>query len=259
MSLESAIQSVPLVVLAFFRMAGMMLSAPLFGSARIPRRVKIMFALALTAGIAPTLPALKHLPATSWELAAGIGGELLFGLAIGSALSLAFVAVNWAGDIIGQQMGLGLGQVFDPTMGQAGSVVGDLYFFLTLVIFLLIRGHHAFLTGVRSTFDSLPLLSVGMSQGLMELIVGLLQSATILAMQLAAPVLVTMIVVDVVLGFLSKTVPQINVMSAGLPLRALVGIAVLMLGLVMGSEVIENRLMDSIAEIGKALRVGFIS
>src|SRR3954469_15950333 len=103
MSLENALQFVPTFVLAFFRMAGMMVSAPMFGSARIPRRLKVMFALVLTAAIVPTLKTVR-LPESSWQLAASIGGEMLFGLAIGSALSFVFVAVSWAGEIIGQQM-----------------------------------------------------------------------------------------------------------------------------------------------------------
>src|SRR4051812_16064780 len=131
MSILQVAQLVPAFVLVFFRIAGMMMAAPFFGSARVPRRVKVLFALVLTVGICPTVAAPKVLPESTWQLAAGIGGELIFGLAIGTALGFTFVAVNWAGDIIGQQMGLGIAQAFDPQFGSAGSVIGDLYFFLT--------------------------------------------------------------------------------------------------------------------------------
>jgi flagellar biosynthetic protein FliR len=248
MSLQQALQFVPTFVLAFFRIAGMMVTVPLFGSARIPRRLKVMFALVLTASLVPTIKPVT-LPATTWQLAAGIGGELLFGLAIGTALSFTFVAVNWAGEIIGQQMGLGLGQVFDPQFGGSGSVIGDLYFFLTLMIFLLINGHHHFLRGVHSTFESLPLLSATMTPALLDLASGLLQSATALALQLAAPMLVTMLVTDVVLGFLGKTIPQINVMTAGLNLRSMVGMVVLILGLMLGSRVIQESMEEAAMQI----------
>ncbi len=251
MSLESVLQFVPTFVLAFFRMAGMMVSVPLFGSARIPRRLKVMFALVLTASIVPTLKTV-WLPDSTWQLAASIGGEMLFGLAIGSALSFVFVAVSWAGEIIGQQMGLGLGQVFDPQFGGSGSVMGDLYFFLTLVIFLIVRGHLMFLKGVRESFDALPLMSVGMTRGLLDVVTGLLQSATALALQLAAPMLVTMLLTDVVLGFIGKTMPQINVMTAGLPLRSMVGMVVLIVGLMMCSEVIQDSMLSAVEEVAHA-------
>ena len=237
-------QLVPGFVLAFFRIAGMMLSAPFFGSVLIPRQVKLYFALVLTMGIMPGL-AKVVLPDSPWTLMAGIAGELLFGLAIGTALSFVFVAVHWAGEIIGQQIGFGMGAVFDPSLGQSSSVVGDMYFMFTLVIFLLINGHHQFLRGVRQTFDTLPLLSVTMTQGLLDLVVGLLQSATALAIQLAAPVLLTMLLTDVVLGFLSKTVPQINVMTAGLSLRSLIGLLVLIVGVTLTSDVLANALQET--------------
>src|SRR5438477_280834 len=178
-----------------------------------------------------------------------IAGELLFGIAIGTALSFTFVAVNWAGEIIGQQMGLGIGRVFDPHFGGSGSVMGDLYFFLTLVIFLIVGGHLSFLKGVRESFDALPLLSVSMNQNLLDLMTALLQSATALALQLAAPMLVTMLLTDVVLGFIGKTIPQINVMTLGLPLRSLVGMVVLIFGLMMCSEVIQDWMLSAVQEV----------
>lgn len=252
MSLEQAIQFVPSFVLVFFRLAGMMLTTPLFGSARIPRRLKVMLALVMTVGMMPGVAPPVQMPATSWEMTLGIAGELVFGLAIGMAVSLVFVAVNWAGDVIGQQMGLGIGAALDPQFGQSSSVVGDFYFFLALVIFLIINGHHALLRGVHTTFQTLPLLSIRMDFGLLDMIVGLLHGATALCIKLAAPILITMLAVDVVLGFLGKTLPQINVMSAGLPLRAMAGIAIIRLGIVATSNVIEYELLSTFEQVNHA-------
>lgn len=254
MSLEWLLQSVPTFVLVFFRLAGLMLAAPFFGGSRIPARIRLMFALVVAASLLPAIAAPPALPATTWHLAIGIGGELLFGLAIGTALSFFFVAVHWAGEIIGQQMGLGLGELYDPQLGQTGAPVADMYYLLTLVTFLVMQGHHAFLRGVRATFDSLPLLSVQMSQSLLDLVTGLLHAATGMALQLAAPMLIAMLLVDVVLGFLSKTVPQLNVMTAGLSLRALGGMVVLIAGLMISSDVISQGIMDSMQEFGQACR-----
>ena len=254
MSLEAALSLMPTFVLAFFRLAAMFLSAPLFGSARVPRRVKILFALALTAGITPALPPGTALPSTAWGLAAGIAGEMVFGLALGTALSVTFVAVSWAGEIIGQQMGFNLGEVFDPAMGGQTSVIGDLYFMLTLVTFMLLRGHHALLRGVVDSFQTLPLLSVGMNTPVFDLMLNLLSSATMLAMQLAAPVLITLLVVDLILGFIGKTMPQMNVMAAGLSLRSMIGLLVLAIGLSMTSETIAESLADSLRAVGTAWR-----
>jgi flagellar biosynthetic protein FliR len=232
-------------VVVLFRVAAMMVFAPLLGSDRIPKRVKALMACVLAAGIAPGISINPAIPQTPWGLAIGIGGEIIFGLAMGMILSFVFVAAQWAGEIIGQQMGLSLGASFDPEFAGQGSVIGDMYFFITLIVFLVINGHHAMLRGVRESFDVLPPLTVGMDRPLLGLLLGLFQASTFLAMQLAAPILVTMLVVDVVLGFLGKTVPQLNIMSAGIPMRSLVGLIVIILGVSLTSQVIREALMHS--------------
>src|SRR5688572_7173475 len=110
MSVESLIHLVPTFTLVFFRLAGMMLFAPLFGSARIPKRVKVLMATMLTAGLIGGIDPPVQLPSNMWELALGIAGEMLFGLAMGMALSFVFIAAQWAGEVIGQQMGFNLSQ-----------------------------------------------------------------------------------------------------------------------------------------------------
>ena len=238
---------VPTFVLVFFRLAGMMLFAPLFGSTRIPRRVRALLVLILALGVTPAVePA--SLPSSTWRLAMVIGGEMAFGLAMGMALSLVFVAAQWAGELIGQQMGLNLSEVFDPQFGAAGSVLGEMYFMLTLVVFLTLNGHHAMLDGVRDSFTHLPLMTVGIDKPLFDTVVGLLGGATVLAIRLAAPMLVTMLIVDLVLGLIGKTMPQMNVMSAGLTLRAVVGMVIVIAGLSLTSNVIYDALTDAMVQ-----------
>src|SRR5689334_3124355 len=123
-------------VLVVFRLGGMMLFAPFFGSEKIPKRVKVLITLVLAAGMCPGVKAPAGLDSlTIWQLTIGIAGELVFGFAMGMVLSLVFIAAQWAGELIGQQMGFNMSEVFDPQFGQAGSLVGDMYFMLTLVIF----------------------------------------------------------------------------------------------------------------------------
>jgi len=252
MSFQNAQQFVQLFVLVFFRTAGLMLAAPLFGSSRIPRRVKVMLALVLALGLVNRVHVPPHMPGDNIQLAAGVAGELVFGLLMGLGMSLAFTAITWGGEIIGQQMGFTLGETFDPQYGQGGSIVGDLYLMLTLIIFMAIRGHHAMIEGLAASFDSLPLLGAGIDKGLFDLFIGLLTAATVLAFKVAAPMLVTMLVVDVALGFIGKSVPQINVMNAGLTLRSGLGIAVLVVGLMLTSEIMRGALFDSVSSITNA-------
>jgi flagellar biosynthetic protein FliR len=117
---------------------------------------------------------------------------------------------------------------------------------MSLTIFLAIDGHHALLRGVRASFDALPLLSVGINQSILDVLIGVFQATALLALQLAAPILVTMLVVDLALGVIGKTMPQLNVMSMGLTIRAVIGVLVLVLGLSLTSDVIRHGLLDAL-------------
>ena len=246
MALAGLSEFVQVFVLVVFRLGGMMLFAPFFGSAKVPKRVKVLLTLVLAVGMCPGVKAPPGLDTLSmWQLAVGIGGELIFGFAMGMVLSFVFIAAQWAGELIGQQMGLNMSEVFDPQFGQAGSLVGDMYFMLTLVIFLGLRGHYAILHSVRASFDALPLLSVGMSKPLFGLLIGLFTSCTTLAIQLAGPMIVTMLVVDLALGAISKTMPQINVMTAGLTMRSMVGLVVLIVGISLTVAVLQGAMKSS--------------
>ncbi|HVT88383.1 MAG TPA: flagellar biosynthetic protein FliR [Tepidisphaeraceae bacterium] len=246
MDIDQVLQFVPTFVLVFFRVTGMMIFAPFFGSDRIPRRVRLLIALVLAAGMSGSVKGPAALPESSWQLALSIGGEMAFGIAMGMALSFTFIAAQGAGEIIGQQMGLNLGETFDPQFGKSSSVVGDLYFMLTLIIFLLIDGHRIMIQALQSSFASLPLLSLGVDRDLLHTLISLLTACTTLSLQLAAPLLVTILVVDLALGCIGRAMPQINVMTAGLTVRSLVGMAVTIVGIGLTVIVIDSHLRDSL-------------
>ena len=254
-----SVQDLPVIlstfVLAFFRIAAMMLFAPLFGSARIPRRVRVMLALVLAFAVVPTIPP-ATLPDTTWGLAAGIAGEMAFGFAMGMIQSFSFIAAQWAGEIIGQQMGFNLSEVFDPQFGAQGSIVGDMYFMLTLVVFLVIGGHHEMLRGVRDSFVSLKLLSLGVNENLFDTLIGFFTAATKLAFRLAAPMLVTMLVVDLALGLVGKIMPQMNVMAMGLSLRSALGLVIVILGLSMTNDALRSSLGQAMGAVRQAWVTG---
>src|SRR4051812_39324716 len=137
MSVEDLFQFVPVFVLVFFRTAGLMLSAPLFGSAKIPKRVKVMLALVLAAGLVNRVSAVPPMPGTLLELAAGLAGELIFGFLMGLGLSLAFIAITWAGEIIGQQMGMTLAETFDPQLDRKSTRLNSSHMSISYAVFCL--------------------------------------------------------------------------------------------------------------------------
>lgn len=241
----------PAYLLVLFRLAGLFVMAPLLGSSRIPRRVRGMLAGLIALGMAGGVREPVALPSDLASLTVALGGELVFGIAMGTTVALVFVAAQWAGEMIGQQMGLSIAQAFDPQFGGAGSLIGDLYFMLTLAVFMSppIDGPAALLRGVDASLAALPLLSVGINQSVLDLLTDLLVAAAALAFQLAAPMLLTMLIVDVALGCIGKTMPQMNVMSAGLSIRVLAGMIVLIVGATVTWHVLTDALDDGLSRL----------
>jgi flagellar biosynthetic protein FliR len=249
--LHILIGGVPTFILVLCRVGGVMVFAPLFGSGQVPKRVRGLLAIIMSMGMVNGLARPPHLPTSLIETTVALAGELAFGVAMGMVLSFVFIAAQWAGQIVGQQIGFNIAETFDPQYGSSSTVVGDMYYMLTLVVFLSVGGHRQVVAGLRDSFDAMPLLTVGVDRPIFDIVLRSFTTATVLAARLAAPVLVTMLVVDMVLGFLGKTIPQLNVMAAGMSLKAMIGIAVLALGMMLYATpaVLERAVLDSVQTV----------
>src|SRR5207247_7071665 len=131
---------------------------------------------------------------------------------MGLAIGLVFSAANWGGELISQQLGLNLSEAYDPASGGGaeGTPLARAYWMLAVVVFLAANGHHALLRGLRGSFDAVPLATAANGQAIVTMLIGLLQSATMLALQLAAPAFVAALAADIALGLAGKTIPQLT-------------------------------------------------
>lgn len=246
------LEHVPPALLVIIRIGGLMIFGPVFGSPSIPVRVKV--GLAFTTGLAlyPLFHAdgIVTAPALSvWTIAPVVGLEILIGLVIGFAASLPMVAVQTGGLIMGQQMGLGFARFYNPGIDDEADVIGQMLFFLALAGFLSIGGHDAMVLAVMRSFQYVPLGGLTVDMSMVDLMTGLLLAALEVALRVAAPVLALVFLQSVALGYVSKTVPQLNILSLGFPVRILLGIGIVMLGLV----VINDVLMDMIEVVLDAI------
>ncbi len=234
------------------RVGGIVSAAPPFAGAAVPRRVRAMLAIALTLGLSSAIEA-KPLPESLGGLILGVAGEALVGVAIGLSMSLVFIAAQWAGSLMAMQLGLNLGEAFDPTADSVGSPLGHAYWLLTVVIFLGVNGHHALVRGIRSSFQTLPMLRVIDGSTMLDTFVRLLGTATSLAVRLAVPVFVTMFIVDLAIGMVGRTVPQMGLMTAGVAVRSIVGLVVIVLGMALAATVLQGASMGWFASLQSAL------
>ena len=210
------------------RVAGLLLVAPVFGSAAVPVRLRVLMALVVgLAVVGQVAPAVA--PANVGELAITCVIELVVGLAVGWAAALIFAGVELAAAHVGAQMGVSLGEAAGGMGEESGSPVSAAYWVVALAAFLLVGGHRELLGGLLDSLRSVPGGGVAAKAGVIALAAGLLKASFVLALKVAAPVLVAMLLATVAMGLLYRALPACHILSTGLPIRAMLGLLVMAL------------------------------
>ncbi|MEL6497493.1 MAG: flagellar biosynthetic protein FliR [Planctomycetota bacterium] len=214
------------VLIVAFRLTGLLIFSPMLAGAAIPRQAKVILVVTLAFAVYPALPESWQLPMrfSLFTVAQLFVTETLIGAAIGFIASLPILAVQLGGQIMGQQMGLGLAQVFNPELETNTGVVDQLLFYTALAVFISFGGVEATFSALLNTYESVPLGGMTLAAIPLELIVGTLAAGFELAIRVAAPILGIMIIETVATGVLMKTIPQINIMSVGFSLKTLAGL-----------------------------------
>lgn len=228
--------NLPLVAMVMARISGMVAFAPFYSSGVIPVKARVFLAAAITLLVLPFVGESVALPASFGDLVVVIFSELLTGLVFGFGLMAIFISLELGGLMIGQQMGIALAHVFDPLFDSDNSVLGQLYFWLAMVIFLVIGGHHALLAAIIKSFSTLPAGSFAMTAEAMSVISSILQASFTVALQVSAPIIVTMFLTTLAMGFVARTMPQLNILSIGFALRSVLGFILAIVCLVAGID-----------------------
>ncbi|GAA0134163.1 flagellar biosynthetic protein FliR [Paenibacillus sp. YSY-4.3] len=159
--------------------------------------------------------------------------ELLIGLLMGYVAQLLFTVVQMAGSFIDIQMGFGIVNVIDPMTGASAPVLGNFKYIIATLLFLSMNGHHYLLDAVIRSYNWMPLSNELFQKiyngNISEFLVRTFSQAFLLSFQLAAPLVAALFVTDVALGFLARTAPQFNIFVIGIPLKIMVGLAMLLL------------------------------
>ena len=208
------------------RLAGIFIMTPSISSQSVPLRVKALMTLFLAIALYPVLP-ISIAPMQSlgmMDLVPVVVGEMLIGLAIGALLSLPVLSVQMGGQIMGQQMGLGIASIFNPALETEGDVIGQILLYMALMIFLAFDGLEIAHYALIESFTTVPLGGLAIDRAPLELFVGLLESGMELALRIAAPILCILFLETVAVGFVMKTVPQLNILSFGFPVKILLGV-----------------------------------
>lgn len=208
------------------RVSGLLLFAPGLSNNAVPARTKIAFVVILVALLCPVVPVPQmHVSPMQWT---GVAlNELLIGIIVGLLLNFIFDAAQFAGQVLGMQMGFSLVTMLDPQTQADSAVLSVFYQTIVLLIFFALDVHHWVLRALVSSFYYLP---AGHSVLTFAHVQALLHTAAaiwVLGLQIAAPVLIATVIADFVLAFIGKASPQLPVLFVGLSIKSVLGMLVL--------------------------------
>jgi len=214
-------------ILVLFRVGGIMIFAPFFGSGLIPNKIKLAFSMVISLALAPAVaPDVATDFSIAWVLQTA-AGESAVGLLIGYAAGLVFVGAQLAGMQIGQQMGTGIANIFNPLIEDQISLVGQFYFFFAIFIYLGMGGHHMLLAALVKSFETLPAGWLALSGKTLDMLITLFGHLFAIAFAVSAPIVLALFLTTVAMGFVARTVPQMNILIVGFPVRVIVGLTVM--------------------------------
>lgn len=228
--MDELLPKLSVFLLIVVRVSAFFVTMPLFSYRTIPAMHRIGFALVLSWAMYYTLdaPSLE----INGEYFILIIKEVLVGLLIGLVAYMILAAIQIAGGFIDFQMGFAIANVIDPQTGVQSPLIGQYLYMFSLLLLLALNGHHLILDGIFYSYQFIPIDQVGLSFGngqLVDYVSRAFNSMFVIAFQMAMPVVACLFLVDVALGIVARTVPQLNIFVVGFPIKIAVAFIVLMI------------------------------
>jgi flagellar biosynthesis protein FliR len=226
--MEILVTDFTLILLIFIRIVSAFSATPIYSHESIPGQVKVFIAFIISFIVfSISNPANIAVEFNAWWLFGMAIKEIVVGLIIGFSLNLIFYGFSFAGTFIGFDMGLAMAQVMNPVEKTSGNVVGQIIYFLALMIFFIIDGHHYIIRALVFSFQVIPLGQFESNEGMFNLMLLYSSSVFIIAVKIAAPILVSFFLIHVAEGILAKMIPQMQVFFVTQPLKIGAGLVLL--------------------------------
>lgn len=215
-----------LLVLA--RVSAGIVAMPIFGARGVPPQTKIGISLLLSLIVMP-LSALPHgaVPTQLLPFVAAVGSEAIIGLCIGMLITLVVQALQMGASLVGVQIGFGMGELLDPLTGTQTETLSQFYGLLVTLVFFAVNGHHMAVVGLVRTFEVVPAGAADISLLAGDRFIPFVSALFELAVRVALPVVGALLLTDLGLGLVARTIPQLNILVEGFPVKVTLGIVVM--------------------------------
>jgi flagellar biosynthesis protein FliR len=231
--------------------AGIVISfLPFFSSRYIPAKFKIGLIVATSIILTPVV----NFNVTKSDIPIVVLREVLFGVVVGLVARFVFFAVEIAGQLMSNAAGISIASFFNPDMGQQSTEIANLYGLITMLIFLITDTHHDLLALFVRSFEWLPVGQIDPRYLFTEMI-SISERIFIIALKVSAPVVVMMFLTNLLLGFIYRAVPQMNVFFVGYPVYLFVGITVMLLGIPAFVSLVGGSLSTATDEMARVIAI----
>jgi len=216
-------------LLMLARISTMIMLLPGLGELSVPPRVRLVIALVLTLMLLPLHRAAFQIDLRSpGPVLLALGQEILVGGVLGLAARLTISALQVAGSIVAQQLGLGFVTAVDPSQGQQGVIVGNFLTILGIALVFAFNLHHLVIAALHDSYALFRPGEVPVMGDVAALLTRTVAGAFRIGVQLSAPFLVFGLLFNLGLGVLSRLMPQMQVFFVGVPLSILLGFLILL-------------------------------
>ena len=218
LELQELFTFIILLLIASLRVGAFLISSPFFGSRMVPIQIRIVFSFCLGFWILGTLQFPDQNTLLGPKLILIVLQELFIGLTVGLVLNICFAAVTLAGEKIAATSGLAFASQVDPTGGGQSPVISQIFFLFLIVVFFSVNGHLMVLGLIYKSFEFYPL---GEFTSYGELVSAGLSASDILfksAAIIVLPIIIVLLFVNIAIGFITKSAPQLNLFSFGFPM-----------------------------------------
>ncbi len=219
-------------LLVFIRTLSMFATAPLYGNNGIPAQVKVWGGAAVAFLLFPMVAVnAGSIPLDLGSLIALGVQEAIVGSAIGFTMGIIFYGIDYAGEILGIEMGISISSLIDQESGVNVATIGQMEGVIAIFIFLILNGHLFLLQALKMSYTAVPIAGLKLTGSAVDLFIRLTGMVFVTAIKIGAPVIVSLFLANVVLGVMARMVPQVNVFFVGMPLTIGVGLVVIIASL----------------------------
>ena len=207
--------------MALIRPSVLVVGTPLFGGTFMPPMIRVGLIVVLGAFMAPLIGLPRQIE--SGLFVTLVLREVLIGAALAMSVRLLIAGAELGGHLSGFQLGLSYAALVDPQSGVRNNVLAALYGSLAMIVLLLTNGHHDVLRALAASYDALPIGAGAVAADLGELVARMFGMMFTLGVRLAAPIIITLLLVEIALGSIARVAPTLNLMATAAPVRLLVG------------------------------------